>query len=65
MTGPNRQRDATGQWWVFVLLFAVFLAGGFWFFSRGQSVAGLLAVAFGLVDLVMAVIYLVNSRRTR
>lgn len=65
MTGPGRQRDATGQWWVFVLLFLVFVAGGVWFFSRGRTVGGVLAIVFGLLDLALAVIYLVNARRTR
>lgn len=65
MTGPGRQRDATGQWWVFLLLFLVFVAGGVWFFDRGQTVGGVLAVAFGLLDLAMAVLYYVNSKRAR
>ncbi len=65
MTGPGRQRDATGQWWVFVLMFVVFLAGAVWFFLRGQVVGGAFAAAIAVVDLAMAAVYFVNQRRAR
>jgi apolipoprotein N-acyltransferase len=65
MTGPGRQRDATGQWWVFVVMFVVFLAGAIWFFSRGQVLGGAFAAAIAVVDLALAVVYLLNARRAR
>jgi hypothetical protein len=66
MTRPGARRDpASGQWWMFTILFVLFLAGAVWLFSRGQSTGGILATVVAVLDGGAAVALYLRSRRNR
>ena len=66
MTRPGYRRDpATGQWWIFLILFVLFLAGAVSLFVRGQTLGGVLAVVVAVLDLGGAVALWVIRRRRR
>lgn len=66
MTRPGKRRDpATGQWWIFLILFVLFLAGAVALFIRGQVLGGALAVLVALLDLGGGVALFTISRRRK
>jgi hypothetical protein len=66
MTRPGARRDpASGQWWMFGILFVFFLAGAVWLFGRGQSTGGILATVVAVLDGGAAVALYLRSRRLR